>query len=150
MKKTEKGSTINIVKVKMVKESSMAYNTPVANPEDAANLVREYLDGADRENFVAICLDRKGKPNAIHTVSIGSLHSSVVHPREVFKAAILSNSASIIVAHNHPSGDVTPSHDDITVTNRLKEAGKILGIEVLDHVVVGDDSFYSMQGNGLM
>ena len=133
--------SINIVSLKMVKESSMKYTTRISSPADVADLVSQYLDNADRENFVVVCLDRKGEPTAIHTVSIGNLHSSIVHPREVFKVAVLSNSASIILAHNHPSGDPTPSTEDLKVTQRIKSAGEILGIDVLDHIIVGDTNY---------
>ncbi|MTI84963.1 MAG: hypothetical protein FH756_13985 [Firmicutes bacterium] len=85
-----------------------------------------------------------------HTVSVGTLNSAQVHPREVFKVAIISNSAAIILGHNHPSGDPEPSHEDIEVTNRLVEAGQILGIEVLDHIVCGDSKYISLKTKGLM
>ena len=102
-----------------------------------------YLDEEDREHFVSMMLDAKNKVIGIYTVSIGTLCCTVVSPREVFKAAILANAASIIVAHNHPSGDVTPSPEDIQVTATLKQAGKLLDIEVLDHVIVGEDGAFT-------
>lgn len=104
--------------------------------------VNKYLEGADREHLVLITLDIKNNITSISTVSIGSLNSSIVHLREVFKVAILSNSASIIMAHNHPSGDSTPSKEDINITHRIKECGKILGIELLDHLIIGDEKIY--------
>lgn len=112
-------------------------------PQSAAGILRRYLDGEDREHFVSMMLDAKNKVIGIHTVSIGTLCCTVVSPREVFKAAILANAASIIVAHNHPSGDVTPSPEDIQVTATLKQAGKLLDIEVLDHVIVGEDGAFA-------
>jgi len=105
----------------------------IRGPEDAAHLVRQFLADADREVFLAVCLNTKNEPTAISTVSVGTLNSSVVHPRELFKFAILSSAAGVILAHNHPSGDVEPSDEDCQVTGRLVEAGKLLGIEVLDH-----------------
>ncbi|MEW9673574.1 RadC family protein [Ammoniphilus sp. 3BR4] len=86
----------------------------------------------------------------VEKVSVGSLNSAIVDPREVFKAAILHNAASIIVGHNHPSGDPTPSREDLSVTNRLVEAGKILGIEVLDHLILGEERFQSLKESGMM
>lgn len=99
--------------------------------------------------MILLCLDSKNQPTAINTVSIGCLNSSIVHPREVFKVAILSNSASIIVYHNHPSGDIKPSKDDINITQRLKESGKILGIDLIDHIIVGsNEMYYSFKEKG--
>lgn len=96
------------------------------------------MQGLDRENFVVLLLDTKNKVIGINTVSIGTLNSSLVHPREVFKPAILASAAALILAHNHPSGDPKPSREDIEVTKRLIEAGGLLGIQVLDHIIVGD------------
>ncbi|MFS0567533.1 JAB domain-containing protein, partial [Brevibacillus invocatus] len=118
---------------------------------DAAGLFRQFLDATDREAFLLLCLSTKNEPVAIHLVSVGSLDSSIVHPREVFKAAILSNCSSVIVAHNHPSGDPTPSREDIEVTKRLQEAGELLGIPVLDHIILGHEGAYvSLKEKGYM
>lgn len=96
-----------------------------------------------------MCLNTKNNVVAVHRCHVGSLNSSIVHPREVFKSAILNNAASVIVAHQHPSGDIKPSMEDINVTKRLVEAGKLLGIEVLDHLVVNSDkSFTSLKERG--
>jgi len=109
------------------------------------------LSDSDREKIMAICLDSKNQPTCITTVSIGTLTSSTAHPREIFKTAITSNSAGIILAHNHPSGDLSPSRDDITTTERLKEAGDLLGIDLLDHLIIGqDDRYLSFREQGLM
>jgi DNA repair protein RadC len=113
-------------------------------------LLQSFLAGADRENFVVLLLDTKNKVVGINTVSIGTLNSAVVHPREVFKPAILANAASIILAHNHPSGDPAPSKEDVAVSKKLMEAGRLLEIEVLDHIIVGDDCFLSMKQKGLI
>jgi len=112
--------------------------------------MRSYLEGADREHFAAILLDTKNGIIGIHTVSIGALNTSIVHPREVFKAAILANAAGIIVSHNHPSGNITPSEDDKAVTQRLRDAGTILGITVLDHIIIGEDGYFSFKAQGLI
>ncbi|PFE50767.1 DNA repair protein RadC [Bacillus cereus] len=142
---------VDIVKLKMVKESSLLYKERrVKSPEDASLLFKQFLDGADREYFIVLCLDIKNQPTAINVCHIGSLNSSIVHPREVLKLAIISNAASIIVAHNHPSNDPTPSREDLEVTKRLIEVGKVVGIEVLDHLIVCEESFISLKEKGYM
>jgi len=143
---------VNIVSIKMVKECSILYSKRrISSPSDAVNIARELLETCDREQLIVICLNTKNEPTAIHTVSIGSLNSSIVHPREVFKSAILSNSASIIISHNHPSGCPNPSSEDIAITTRLKESGEILGIKLLDHIIIGDNNNYiSIKEKGLI
>ena len=117
---------VDIVSLRMVKETSLLYkNRTIRSPEDGYNLFKQFLGELDREYFVVMCLDVKNQPTAINVCHIGSLNASIVHPREVMKTAILSNSASIIVAHNHPSGQPEPSPEDIDVTKRLAEAGKV-------------------------
>jgi DNA repair protein RadC len=104
--------------------------------------------GADREEFVVVLLDAKHRPIGVNTVSIGSLTASIVHPREVFKPAIAGSSAALLLAHNHPSGDPAPSAEDVELTKRLREAGELLGIRVVDHVILGDSRHYSFhRGN---
>lgn len=142
---------VDIVQCKLVKEAPSIRYAPrfISSPDDAHGLVKLLLADADREMMVLVCLDRKGQPTHMQTVSIGTLSSSLVHPREVYKAAILSNSGSIILAHNHPSGDPTPSRQDIEVTNRMKEAGELLGIELMDHIIIGhDDRYVSLKSTG--
>ncbi|MDP2660270.1 MAG: JAB domain-containing protein [Dehalococcoidia bacterium] len=108
----------------------------------AAAVLSAHLEGADREHFVVILLDSKNKGIGINTVSVGSLNACIVHPREVFKPAILVGANAIILGHNHPSGDPTPSPEDVAVTVRIREVGRILGIEVLDHVIVAPGGAY--------
>ena len=134
---------VNIVSLKLVKEASVLYKPRYINsPHDAAQLITPFIAELDREKVIVICLDVKNQPTTIATVSVGNLSSSLVHPREVFKTAILANAAGIVVAHNHPSGDLTPSKDDINVTKRLQKAGEILGVDILDHVIVGPNQGY--------
>lgn len=134
--------------VKLVKQSRKKYTVDgVGCPDDAAEILAKYLKGTDRENFVVLMLDIKNKVLGINTVSVGSLTATVVHPREVFKPAILMNAAGIILGHNHPSGDVGPSKEDIATTKKMVEAGKLLDIPVLDHVIVGD-GFTSLREEG--
>ena len=111
----------------------------VNNAEDAVGLATAMIGRSDREVFLAILLDAKRRVIGSERVSIGTTSQALVHPREVFKAAILANASAILVAHNHPSGDPTPSSDDQNVTKRLRDAGVFLGIPVLDSVVVTDD-----------
>jgi len=102
----------------------------------------------DREYFWCLSLDGKNRAQGVDVVSVGTLTASLVHPREVFKAAILTNAAAIIVAHNHPSGDPTPSVEDREITQRLRQAGEILGIKLLDHVVLGHGHYHSFADSG--
>ncbi len=119
----------------------------VKSPEDVVNVVGGRLKGKKREHFLTLLLDTRNRLIRVATVSMGSLDSSIVHPREVFKEAISASAASVIFVHNHPSGDAEPSEDDIELTRRLVEAGKVLGIAVLDHVIVGDGVFMSLKGS---
>ena len=130
---------IPIYKIEMVREGAISVERKrIGSPQDVFNAVHEFLKDADREYFLILTLNTKNNITGVNVVSIGSLSSSLVHPREVFKAAVLSNAAAIILVHNHPSLDPTPSPEDFKITRRLVEAGKILGIEVLDHVIIGD------------
>lgn len=121
-------------------------------PADAAQGLRAYLgDDLDREHFVIALLTCRHTLIGINTVSVGCLTSSLVHPREVFKPAILASAAAIVLCHNHPSGDPEPSADDIALTRRLVSAGTLLGIEVLDHVVLGAAGrFVSLKTRGIV
>lgn len=144
---------VNIVNLKIVRESSILYEKrKIATPSDAAEIFYQYIDESDREKCVVLCLDTKHQPTAISTISIGTLNSSIVHPREVFKVAILSNAAAIILSHNHPSlGDPEPSPDDIDLTKRILEAGTLLGILLLDHIIVGSNGrFCSLKEKGFI
>jgi DNA repair protein RadC len=126
-----------------------AGKAPVKTPEDVALLVRGRLKGKKKEYFLALLLDTRNQLIKVAEISIGSLDSSIVHPREVFKEALAASAASVIFAHNHPSGDTEASEDDISLTKRLAGAGEIMGIEVLDHIIVGDKSFRSLKREGL-
>lgn len=142
---------LQIVSIRMVKEKELEVNFKNVNsPEYAKEIIKEFIGDMDREYLAVICLDVKNKITSITANSIGSLNSSIVHPREVFKTAILSNSASIIIGHNHPSGDPTPSEEDINVTYSLKEGGRILGIELLDHIIIGDNEYVSLKEKGII
>ena len=142
---------INIVSIKMVKESSFQYLArQILSPSDAYEMIKEQLEGLDREQFIIACLNTKNEPTNISVVAVGTLNKAIVHPREVFKTAILSNAASIMAFHNHPSGETTPSQQDIQLTNRLYEAGELLGIKLLDHLIIGDGTFTSLKEKGYL
>ncbi|WP_155590038.1 JAB domain-containing protein [Lysinibacillus cavernae] len=148
-KKISHAKRINIVQIKLIRERSIMYkDRKIRSPQNAYEIIRDFLGDNDREHFVVLCLDTKNQPTCIQTVHIGSINASIVHPREVVKSAILSNAASIIVAHNHPSNVAIPSAEDIEVTNRLKEASNIIGIELLDHLIICEDSFLSLKESG--
>ena len=119
------------------------------SPEDVAAVMRSKLKGKKKEHFWVLCLDTRNKLINWKQVSIGSLDTSIVHPREVFKEAVSSSAASVIFVHNHPSGDPEPSKEDIELTKRLAKAGEIIGIDVLDHIIVCDKSHLSLKAKNL-
>ena len=121
----------------------------VKTPEDVVAQVRSRLKSKKKEYFLALLLDTRNQLIRVAEVSVGSLDSSIVHPREVFKEAISASAASIIFAHNHPSGDPEASEDDISLTKRLADAGEIMGIDVLDHVIIGDRKYLSLKREGM-
>jgi DNA repair protein RadC len=116
---------------------------PVRTAGDVVGLLRAFLRDDPRERFVAVYLDSRHRPMAVHEVSIGTCDSAPVHPREVYCPAVALACAAVVVAHNHPSGDPTPSPEDRLVTERLRRAGEVLGIELLDHVVLGESRYFS-------
>jgi DNA repair protein RadC len=121
----------------------------IRSPADAAQLMLIEMGHLDQEHLRAICLDTKNRVQKVHTIYVGSLNSSLVRVGEVFKETIRLNSAALIVVHNHPSGDPTPSPEDVLVTRQIVEAGKLLDIEVLDHLVIGQGRYVSMRERGL-
>ncbi len=122
----------------------------IRSPEDVSKFVMEDMRFLTQEHFVCLYLNTKNQVIHRHTVFIGSLNASIVHPREVFKEAFRRSAASIICLHNHPSGDPTPSREDIEVTKRLFESGHVLGVEVLDHVIIGDRKYISLKEQGYL
>ena len=136
------------VRISMVKEEGIKYEA-VRMPNDAVDISRRVIGDSDRELVVVLCLDAKNQINAVNIAGMGSLNNAVVHPREIYKPAILSNASGIIFVHNHPSGDVKPSEDDRKTTERIKKAGDILGIPLVDSIVIGDDgAYYSFKSEG--
>lgn len=134
--------------LEMVKDGNLTYQEKVSSPTEVAKMLRDVLkmDVQAEEIFVTICLDTKNKVIGLFEVSHGNMNASLVHPREVFKRALLCNAACIIIAHNHPSGETTPSREDINITGRLKEAGELLGVPVIDHIIIGEaPAYYSFK-----
>ncbi len=144
--------TVPIYRVELVREGRQeVVSRSVSSPEEAATIFREYIGNRDREVFAVMALSTQNRVLGIHTVSIGTLENTQVHPRELYKSILLLNAASIIVAHNHPSGSVEPSHEDRLVTARIREAGKLLGIDVQDHIIIGEGVLYcSLRERGML
>lgn len=122
----------------------------IRSPEDGADYIMEEMRSLNQEHLVALFLNTKNQIIHHQTIFIGSLNASIVHPREIFREAVKRSAASIICAHNHPSGDPSPSQEDIHVTRRLVEAGKIMGIELLDHLVIGHNKYISLKEKGYL
>ncbi len=120
----------------------------INSPEDVYRRLYPAMRESKKEHFMELCLDTKNQVIREDTISIGSLNANIVHPREVFRTALIESAAHIIVSHNHPSGDPTPSKEDVDITKKLVETGKIMGIEVLDHVIIGDGRHFSMKEAG--
>jgi DNA repair protein RadC len=129
---------------------SIDYKALIKCPEDAYQQINIKARGKKKEYFWGMFLDIRNRIIRISEVSVGSLDSSIVHPREVFKEAISASAASLIAAHNHPSGNPEPSKDDISLTKRLKEAGELVGIELADHIIIGDGRYVSLKREGLL
>ena len=138
--------------VRLVRDGRVATLEPtiIRRPEDTLPVLEAELSELGYEKFIALALNTKNHVTAVLPVSSGSLNASIVHPRELFQRAILSNAASIIVCHNHPSGDPTPSPEDIALTRKLIDAGLLLDIPVLDHIVLGYGSYVSFKECGLL
>jgi DNA repair protein RadC len=138
--------------LKVVRERRTGYGSlrSMRSSHEVYELFQRRFAQADREEFIVVPLDAKNRVLGFHVVSVGSLTSSLVHPRECFKVAILANAAALILVHNHPSGDPKPSSEDLAITKRLGEIGELMGIRVLDHVVVGDNRYVSFVDDGLL
>lgn len=125
-------------------------NYDIKDPEAVVKAIRAGIKDKAKEHFKLILLNPRNKIIGISTISIGTLNASLVHPREVFKDAITRSAASVVLAHNHPSGDPEPSEDDLKITKKLVESGKLLGIEVIDHIIIGKNNFCSYKERGLI
>lgn len=142
--------SIDILKCKLVKDTQIKYSS-AGSPGQAADIFRSFgmSDSAD-EIFAIACISADGTVAGIHEVSHGDLSSAIVHPREVFKRALLNNASAIILCHNHPSGNLKPSEEDCNLTARLKSVGELLGIRVLDHIIISESAHISFSSEGLI
>lgn len=143
--------SFNVYRCKLVKEGKIDYEGKISRPEDVFTAAKKMglLDFSE-EVVSMFTTDTKGNITGYHEVSRGDLNTSIVHPREVFKRAISNNAAALVLVHNHPSGETTPSDEDISVTKRLTEVGELIGIPVLDHIIIGDGNNYcSMKSEDL-
>ena len=122
----------------------------ICSPKDVYTFMYPKMREQKKEKFITLCLDTKNQVLKEEVVSIGSLNASIVHPREVFKSALMESSASVIMVHNHPSGDPSPSREDIMVTEKMIEGGKLLGIDVLDHIIIGEGRYVSLKDEGFV
>jgi DNA repair protein RadC len=144
--KDDKAATLSAafeISRRVQNQSRFVSNKKITSPKDVAEIFIPLLRDELREQFVVICLSTSNRIIRYNTISIGNLNSSVVHPREIFRVAIENNSANIILLHNHPSGNPEPSNEDISITKKLVEAGKILDIQVFDHIIIAGNSFLS-------
>ncbi|WP_199615573.1 JAB domain-containing protein [Paenibacillus alkalitolerans] len=147
---------INIYSLRQVKEKSGLYELDtkrILSPDTAAEIIRKVLelDQMDVEYFGILTLNNKNEVAGAHILGKGTINTVIATPRDIFKAALMNNAISVILFHNHPSGDPTPSPEDIQMTKRVEEAGQIIGIDVLDHIIIGHEGrFYSLKANGLI
>ena len=125
-------------RVCLIREDTKGEPIPILQQTDVYELVKDELTSSDREIFLSVMLTARNHLIGVETVSIGSVNAAMLSPREVFKGALLANAVSIILCHNHPSGDLSPSEEDIKITKRLIEVGELLGVKVLDHLIVSD------------
>ena len=132
-------------RVCLIRENTKGDLIPIVQQKDVYNLVKDELVNSDREMFLSVMLTSKNHLIGVETVSLGSINASIITPRDVFKSAILANAVSVILCHNHPSGDLTPSMQDIEITKRLIEVGELVGVKVLDHLVVSDKGYRSLR-----
>jgi DNA repair protein RadC len=132
---------------RFIKEESLNKNKSIIikSPKDIFPLLKEKIINFHKEYFMVVSLDNRNKVINVDTVSVGTLNSSLIHPRETFEAAIKNHAAAIIICHNHPSGELKPSEDDLVVTNNLIKAGKLLGIEISDHLIITKDGYFSFK-----
>ena len=138
---------LNVVSIRLVEEPPLMSNTQIQSPEDAVKALGDYICGFDREVLCVINLRSDGRPVNCNFVSMGAVNESIAHPREIIKSAILSNATSMIIVHNHPSGNLEPSKEDTLVTDRMLKLCEILGVPLVDHIIVGgkNESYFSFR-----
>ena len=148
----EQPTKIDIVRIEMIRDGTLDYGKKtIKGPQDLVELGLTFIKNADREMFLLVSLDTKNHINCIHVVSIGTVNACLVSPREILKVAILSSASKVAFIHNHPSGDVEASDDDIRITERVAQCGELFDIQLLDHVIISDDgSYQSFLEKGLL
>jgi DNA repair protein RadC len=140
-----------IREMKVIYKTEQGETTPVLNqPSKAYDFIKSKIGRETKENFIAIYLDNKMRAMGWHLVSLGTVSESIVHPREIFKVALLCNATSVILSHNHPTGELSPSSEDVSTTKRIKEAGEIIGIPVIDHIIVSETSYLSFKESNIV
>ena len=160
-KKTEEGaatyqqvlfSHVPMYTTRLVREThfTFSHRKQVSSPEEVADLLQQYFQDKDREEFLVVLLDTSNSLIGFSQISVGGLAASIVEPRQVFKVAILANAAAIILAHQHPSGNPEPSREDIRITRQLVEAGKLMGVPVHDHLIIAENGYVSLAERGLL
>jgi DNA repair protein RadC len=151
MKRPIPKKRVGIVHLQMVKESRTLYGLKrFSNPQEAVEMLKPLLELSDREMFLIMSLNTRLEPMAVEIAAVGGISSCSVDIRNIFKHALLNNAAYVICFHNHLSGDPDPSHDDKNLTKRIQESGKLLGIYLIDHIVIGNPGFYSFREHGLI
>lgn len=147
-------TNISIYELRLVKEREEQYNVDeqITNPETAVKIINKIFDLENKaeEEMVMMTLDTKNKATGLFKISKGAINSTIVHPREIFKRAVLNNANCIMIFHNHPSGDLEPSQEDIKITNRLADSGTLLGIKLLDHIIISREGHLSFKGKNLL
>ena len=143
---------LKVVSVRLVEEQPIMSNTPIQTPIDAVRLIGDKMRLFDREVVCVINLRSDGKPICCNFVSMGAINECIVHPRELLKSAVLTNSVSMLMIHNHPSGTLKPSKEDSMITDRMLKAGELIGIQLVDHIIVGgsNENYFSFREKGLM
>ncbi len=144
--------TVTRYRIALVRETETTVppRANLSSPRGVFRFLQELLGDSDREQFVVLCLNSRNVLLGYNVVSVGSVNASIVHPREVYKAAILLNATAIVIAHNHPSGDPSPSREDREVTRALTEAGQVLDVALHDHVILGEERYFSFRDAGLL
>lgn len=143
--------SLDKVAIRMVKEPPLYSDTPIHTPDDAVRLMAEILRGYDREVLCVVNMQSDLTPINMNIVSVGTLNASIIHPREVLKSTILSNAAAVMLFHNHPSGNLLPSQEDIETTDRMQQLYSLMGIQLLDHIIIGNGNrYYSFQNEDVM
>lgn len=137
---------LDIVGIRLVKERTIISQTKISSPQIAVNVLANELKWLDREMALVLNFDIKLKIINAHVISVGGMNSTNIDVKNIFKSALLSNASSLMLIHNHPSGDSTPSKDDLTVTENIKKACKLMDIKFIDHIIVGKDRYYSIEG----